>query len=142
VFQYPKSYLQWAMFRIAEMQGCAHVNWVAYIYTYPDIVFQIKIKSENRIKLLFNITSNGHWKYITLNLFWKKKINETGVTLVITMHSWSHLLCKSVIVILYFFYVFLTVHHSINLFLSPTWCTFALFCNICITLDTSTCFKQ
>jgi hypothetical protein len=38
-----------------------------------------------------------------------------------------------------YFDVSLTVHHSINLFLSPTWCTFASFCNICIALDASTC---
>jgi hypothetical protein len=40
------------------------------------------------------------------------------------------------------FGVSLTVHHSINLFFSPTWCTIHLFCNICITLNTSTCFEQ
>jgi hypothetical protein len=40
------------------------------------------------------------------------------------------------------FDVSLTVHHSINLFLSSTSCTFALFCYICITLDASTCFEQ
>ena len=50
MFQYPKSYLQWAMFRAAEMQGCAHVNRVAYIYTYPDIVFYLKIKLEKKNK--------------------------------------------------------------------------------------------
>jgi hypothetical protein len=33
------------------------------------------------------------------------------------------------------FDVSLTVNRSTNLFLSPTLCTFALFCNICITLD-------
>jgi hypothetical protein len=42
----------------------------------------------------------------------------------------------------WYFEVSLTVRHSINLFLSPTWCTIALFCNIYITLDTSTCFEQ
>jgi len=42
------------------MQGCPHVNRVAYIYTYPDIIFYIKIKLENRIKLLFNMMKNGH----------------------------------------------------------------------------------
>jgi hypothetical protein len=41
-----------------------------------------------------------------------------------------------------FFYVNLTVHHSIDLFLSPTGCTFALFFNICIALAASTCFEQ
>ena len=50
MFQYPKLYLQWAMFRAAEMQGCAHVNRVAYIYTYPDIVFYLKIKLEKKNK--------------------------------------------------------------------------------------------
>jgi hypothetical protein len=38
--------------------------------------------------------------------------------------------------------VFLTVHHGINLFLLPICCTLALLCNICITLDASTCFEQ
>jgi hypothetical protein len=40
------------------------------------------------------------------------------------------------------FDVFLTVHHNINLFYLPTWCTISLFCNMCITLNTSTCFEQ
>jgi hypothetical protein len=40
------------------------------------------------------------------------------------------------------FEVFLTLHHSINLFLLPTWCTIHVFYNICITLNTSTCFEQ
>jgi hypothetical protein len=30
----------------------------------------------------------------------------------------------------------------INLFELPTWCSIPLFCNICITLNTSTCFEQ
>jgi hypothetical protein len=34
------------------------------------------------------------------------------------------------------------VHHRIDLFISPTWCTLALSCNICITLAASTCFEQ
>jgi hypothetical protein len=29
-----------------------------------------------------------------------------------------------------------------DLFISSTWCTFALFCNICIILAASTCFEQ
>jgi hypothetical protein len=29
-----------------------------------------------------------------------------------------------------------------HLFLLPIWCTISLFCNICITLNTSTCFEQ
>jgi hypothetical protein len=29
-----------------------------------------------------------------------------------------------------------------DLFLSPTWCTIPLFCNICIILNSSTCFEQ
>jgi len=42
-----------------------------------------------------------HFKFVL-----KKKIEETGVTLVITIHSWSHLLWKSVMVLLYFFFAF------------------------------------
>ena len=44
-----------------------------------------------------------HFKFVL-----KKKIEETGVTLVITIHSWSHLLWKSVMVLLYFVLLFLS----------------------------------
>jgi hypothetical protein len=55
--------------------------------------------------------------------------------------GWSYFLRNRINFSLWFDFS-LTVHHSINLFLSPTWCTFALFCNICIILDASTCFEQ
>jgi hypothetical protein len=35
-----------------------------------------------------------------------------------------------------------TTYLFVNLFLLPTWCTIPLFCNICITLNTSTCFEK
>jgi hypothetical protein len=40
------------------------------------------------------------------------------------------------------FDVFLTVHHRINLFYLPTWCTIPLLYNICFTLNSPTCFEQ
>jgi hypothetical protein len=32
--------------------------------------------------------------------------------------------------------------YKLSCFYLPTWCTICLFCNMCITLDTSTCFEH